>query len=171
MDETEGTAIEDSESRFTDRGINIWPTANASEELLDLLNPSPGTRSHLVGQRIVGGGVQAISDERSIVYMAKENLEKESAIVLVNFDPGVRFGGLTEMNSNAPLLETDGTARKIVLDQRGIAPRKRMNRAVPLSSKADTSGSLEDAGQTRLWFREEMAMHMNIGKGFQFTSR
>lgn len=169
MDDTEGTAIEDSESRFTDRGINIWPTANAPEELLDLLNPSPGTRSHLAGQRLVGGGVQAISDERSIVYMAKENLEKESAIVLVNFDSGIRFGGLTEMNSNASLLEMDGTARKIVLDQRGVAPRKGMDRAVPLSSEADTSGSIEDSGQTRPWFREETAMHMDIGKGFHFT--
>lgn len=168
INDTEGTAIEDSENRFTDRGITIWPTANAPEELLDLLNPSPGTRSNLASQRIIGGGVQAISDERSIVYMAKENLEQESAIVLVSFDAGIRFGGLTNMKSNASSLEMDDSARKVVLDQRGVAPRKGMNRAVPLPSEADTPGSVEDAGQTRAWFREERAMHMDIRKGFHF---
>ena len=167
MNDIGGAPIEDSENRFTDRGINIWPMANAPVELLDLLNPSPGARSHLAGQRTIGGGVRAISDERSIIYMAKEYSENESAIILVNFDPWIRFDGLTKLDMSASSLETMDTTRKVVLDERGRSFEKGKNRAIALPV-ADAPGPDEDVDRIRPWFREESAMHINIGKGFRF---
>ena len=166
--DTDGTPTDDSEDRFTDRGINIWPSTNAPVELLDLLNPSPGTRSHLDRPRTISGGVRAISDERSIIYTAKEYSEKESAIVLVNFDPWIRFEGLTTLGTNIPSPETKNATRKVVLDERSGAYTKNKSRVTAFSGKSDDSDSSEAADKICPWFRKDRAMHVDIGKGFQF---
>ena len=167
MDDADGNPIEDSENRFTSRGINIWPTASASVELLDLLNPFPGPKAHLYSKWAINGGVRAISDERSIVYMAKESSEVESAIVLVNFDSWIRFGGLTPMKTNNSSLETEDSTRKVVINERSEATGKGKNRATAIVEESDLEKD-EEGDQSRPWFREEKAMHLNIGKGFQF---
>ena len=165
--DTDGTPIEDSESRFVDRGINIWPKANAPVELLDLLNPSPGTKSHLACPRTISGGVLATSDERSIIYMAKEYSEDESAIVLVNFDPGIRFQGLKKLAPTSSSLKIEDTPRNVVLNERSGAIDKSKSREIASMTRSDTLESSEGADQLRPWFRKERAMHTDIGKGFQ----
>ena len=168
MNDNDGKPIEDSENHFTDRGITMWPSANAPVELLDLLNPSPGARSNLGGQRTIGGGVQALSDERSIVYMAKEYSERESAIVLVNFDPGIHFQGLKKLTMTASSLEMEDTSRKMVLDERSGAFNAQRGKPIASSSVPDALESPKDAEQIRPWFQKERAMHLDIGKGFRF---
>ena len=71
------------QKRFVDRGVNLWPSERAPQELVDLLNPTHGPPRNL----------KIISDERSTVYMAAGQ-EDLSSIILVNFDPAMKFEGL-----------------------------------------------------------------------------
>ena len=72
---------------FVDRGVNLWPSERVPQELVDLLNPTHGPPRNL----------KVVSDERSTVYMAsgKEDLP---SIILVNFDPAIKFEGLQNWN-------------------------------------------------------------------------
>ena len=168
MNDNDGIPIEDSESHFTDRGISMWPSARAPVELLDLLNPNPGARSHLTSPRTIGGGVLASSDERSVIYIAKESMEKESGIILVNFDPGIRFQGLRKLDMNASSLETVETARRVVLSERSGTSVSDRTRVIASQEAPDALRPPRGAGEVRPWFRKERAMHLDIGKGFQF---
>lgn len=77
--------IPDSEDRFIDRGITLWPSLDAPAELIELINANSGTSN-----------LKASSDERSIIYKASSRPRQVAPIVLVNFDPTIRFPALLE---------------------------------------------------------------------------
>ncbi|KAL8649492.1 MAG: hypothetical protein Q9210_004361 [Variospora velana] len=86
----------DSELRYVDQGINVWPPSDAPTVLQDLLNGN--VISDNVGSdgftRKTLGEITAISDERSIVYLVKEKGALEDAqgqLILVNFDQHIHF--------------------------------------------------------------------------------
>ena len=76
------------DERFFNRETKMWPPLDAPPQLLDLLNAGSGVN-----------GLEACSDGRTIVYMAGlTSSRQDKAIVLVNFDPFIRFAGLTRLN-------------------------------------------------------------------------
>lgn len=84
--------VEGSEERFTDRGIRIWPPANAPVALLNMLNsgpPSYGERTRPSYAQL--GEISALADERSVVYLARPSDPAVGKIVLVNFDRNIQY--------------------------------------------------------------------------------
>lgn len=171
--------LPESEERFVDRGIQLWPPANAPTELVELLNPG--------GARV--GEVSAVEDERSLVYRAAPTTSAEGAernIVLVNFDRGVRHEWL-------PLLQWTGMYEPTSADVPAVTlPGKRSERREPGEMvrpgepiRVDSVGSgsagrgsgpnpsstetraMRDA-ERRTWWRREPAMHLEIQKGYRF---
>lgn len=91
-----GKPVPDSERRYVDQGIHIWPPADAPVVLQDLLNGnviSSDLSNDGTGCRTLGD-ISAISDERSIVYLVKEKGAADAdkgQLILVNFDEHIRF--------------------------------------------------------------------------------
>lgn len=80
--------IEGSEKRFVSCGVYMWPPHDGPVKLFRLL--CPGVRN---------GAVHAISDDRSIICSIQyPNLaEGHRALVLINFDPQIRFPFLSSL--------------------------------------------------------------------------
>ena len=80
-----------SDERFAHRNTKMWPPLDAPPEVLDLLNPGPGVSV-----------LEACSDERTVVYMAgsSSSSRQDKAIILVNFDPTIRFSGLMRLDDD-----------------------------------------------------------------------
>ncbi|KAL9026345.1 MAG: hypothetical protein Q9196_004980, partial [Gyalolechia fulgens] len=87
--------VPDSERRYIDQGIRLWPPADTPSVLQDLLNGnavSDAISSNRTGRAY--GDITAISDERSIVYLVKEKGATEmdnGKLILVNFDGHIQF--------------------------------------------------------------------------------
>lgn len=84
--------MEYSEDRYESRGINYWPPDNAPAELTQLLSPhSRATK------------VEGIADERTIVYSSQSAMaeDERQAIILVNFDPTIRFKHLKRLKPDS----------------------------------------------------------------------
>lgn len=159
-----GDPLPESEERFVDRGIRLWPPANAPPELLQLLNPGLG--------RV--GDVDAVEDERSLIYLATPtHPSKESGepnIVLVNFDRGVRHPGL-------PLLTWDGMNTKSQTDVQTVTLQSTREKS---SGSDDTQpgeqgrpeqveAEAEAKGKGgKPWWTRERAMYLDIRKGYRF---
>ncbi|EER24651.1 hypothetical protein D8B26_004992 [Coccidioides posadasii str. Silveira] len=108
-----GVPVKWSEERYKSRGIKFWPPDDAPEELLQLLCP-----------RTASGRIEAAADERMIVYLTKASQPDgpRQVIVLINFDPTIRFKGLKRLsqpsltttsdsgNTNTRSIETDAFA-------------------------------------------------------------
>ncbi|KAL9580298.1 MAG: hypothetical protein Q9212_004583 [Teloschistes hypoglaucus] len=89
-----GKAIQNSELRYQDTGIHLWPPIDAPMVLQDLLNggDDPRDESKKICRGL--GDVSAISDERSILYLVKEKqagLDDWGRLILINFDQHIRF--------------------------------------------------------------------------------
>ena len=80
--------LEHSEERFVSRGVHLWPPDDAPAELHQLLCPSKRA-----------GRVQAMADERSLVYSVNHDglPDGTQALILINFDPAIRLPGLTRL--------------------------------------------------------------------------
>ncbi|KAL9604045.1 MAG: hypothetical protein Q9219_000807 [cf. Caloplaca sp. 3 TL-2023] len=88
--------VHDSEKRYVNQGIHLWPPAESPVALLNLLNgrfiPSESSSAG-AGCKTVGN-ISAVSDERSIVYLVKDKGVTEDdngQLILVNFDEHVHF--------------------------------------------------------------------------------
>ena len=82
---------------YVDTSTRLWPPTDAPCELLHMLNPT--TYTH-------GMKFRAVSDERSIIYMAERQQGERHAtnpIILINFDPAIRFKGLPQLGEPWPL--------------------------------------------------------------------
>lgn len=76
---------------LVDRGVCQFPSNNCSASLLDLLSPSPSMEGH---------SGATTHDAPSIVCVTAcpyRNKEEEYKLILVNFDPSIRFPGLETM--------------------------------------------------------------------------
>ncbi|KAJ5216848.1 hypothetical protein N7468_009856 [Penicillium chermesinum] len=92
----DGTPVEHSEERFISGGAHMWPAEDAPSELTRLLCP---------GMRITG--VNAIADERSLIYSIQcPGLpEGHKVLILISFDPKIHFSTMTPLGaSKSPLL-------------------------------------------------------------------
>ena len=101
VDESTGSPLPGSEERFRDRGIHLWPPLNvAPSELLEVLQIKGASRK-----------VEAVTDERSIILAiggGGGGGRTAKKLVLVNFDPAIRFPGLEEIT--LPRNDTAGDA-------------------------------------------------------------
>ena len=148
-----------SEDCFEDRGIRTWPPLDAPGELLKLLNPGSGA-SELDGY----------SDERSVVYMAGSDISGQGKpIVLVNFDPLIRFSGLKTLDQperrgnepNSPMVN-DGVS----LGQRSMRSQGQPSEMPGASSSSNPTADPGTGGRVSR-FRQVRAMWQQIGCGYQ----
>jgi hypothetical protein len=157
-----GEALPESEERFVDRGILLWPPTGAPRELVELLNPGLG--------RV--GDVSAMEDERSVVYLASPATAVEGAehdIVLVNFDRGVRHGWLPRMTWPGMDQMTSAADRPVTLP--GIKPPPGRTGSCPVSEMSSLEAVMRGDMATEAekpWWRQERAMHLDIQKGYRF---
>ena len=180
--EADGQPLPESEDRFVDRGIRLWPPANAPTELVELLNP---------GCAWVGD-VSVVEDERSLAYRVAPSTSvagAEQNIVLVNFDRGVRHPWLpllrwtgTEelLPPNVPAVTLSGKSSE--RRERGVGiPAGHRDRVAGSGSAEPGSATTEPrakagveagtearGGAERRWWRRERAMHVDIQKGYRF---
>ncbi|KAJ5161309.1 hypothetical protein N7492_006701 [Penicillium capsulatum] len=89
---------EGSEERFTSRGVHLWPADDAPSELHRILCPDSRT-----------GAIRAICDERSLIYsvpctdlLPEYSAPDHRALLLINFDPKIRFPGLIAPGTTPP---------------------------------------------------------------------
>ncbi|KAE8358474.1 hypothetical protein BDV27DRAFT_137677 [Aspergillus caelatus] len=140
--EEDGQPADCSEERFASRGVRLWPPDNAPPVLTQLLCPSKRT-----------GKVEAIADERTIIYTVnQEGLSSDlQAIILINFDPALRLPGLQRLDmSGTPENHTTNTTTGTEQPQPPIfnpASPRRANHKEPS-------------------VREEQAMHLHIKRGY-----
>lgn len=146
-EDSNGRLIENSEERFTSRGIHMWPPDDAPPELNELLCPSKRT-----------GEVYAIADERSLLYSVDQDGigEGNQAIILVNFDPCIQLRGLKRLSlPDRPKAPTEGPA--VGMERPRIGDVEHERKAVPLkpASRAQLPSVRKDA-----------AMYLRIGRGY-----
>ncbi|KAI4171797.1 MAG: hypothetical protein LQ343_004048 [Gyalolechia ehrenbergii] len=96
LDGQNGKPVPDSERRYIDEGIRLWPPADAPAVLQDFLNGNtvPSGMSSNRTRCKAHGDITAISDERSIVYLVKEKSATEmdnGRLILINFDEHIQF--------------------------------------------------------------------------------
>ncbi|KAL3466246.1 hypothetical protein BJX64DRAFT_296107 [Aspergillus heterothallicus] len=149
----DGRLVENSEERFESRGVHLWPPDEAPQELNDLLCPSKRT-----------GQVQAIADDRSIVYSVnKDGLEPgDQAIIFINFDPALRLPGLPRMNLGNQLGEPEQTEAAIGIDRPQVGDVGQDRAAM------HTTVAGKQTNQNVPSVREERAMYLDIAHGFWF---
>ncbi|KAL2867296.1 F-box domain protein [Aspergillus lucknowensis] len=154
LSEADGRPVENSEERFTSRGVHLWPPDDAPQELNHLLCPSKRT-----------GQVQATADERSIVYSVnKDGLQPgDQAIIFINFDPCLRLPGHPRLNLGSRLGEPEKTETAVGIERPHVGDVGQQERAAMHTTVAD-----KRANQNVPAVREERAMYLDIGQGFWF---
>lgn len=158
LDQNDGAPLPNSADRFDDRGIQLWPPANAPAKLVDLLNPG----------RAWVGDMSVMEDERSLVYRAAPAAPAEGAesnIVLINFDRGVRHREL-------PLLRWTGWDDSASPNGPGSVGTGGGTTETGAEGKAGPGAGAgvetEARGGADRWWRRERAMHLDIQKGYRF---
>ncbi|KAL4796256.1 hypothetical protein BDV19DRAFT_388398 [Aspergillus venezuelensis] len=153
LSEADGRLVENSEERFETRGVHLWPPDDAPPELNHLLCPSKRT-----------GQVQALGDDRSIVYSVNQDGLKpgDQAIILINFDPGLRLPGLKRLNFGS-----QSSGREKVEEAVGIE-RPHVGDVGHDRSSMHTTVAGKWANQNVPAVREEPAMYLHIDRGFWF---
>lgn len=152
LSEADGRFVENSEERFTARGIHLWPPDDAPQELNNLLCPSKRT-----------GQVRAVTNDRSIVYSVNQDGLKpgSQAIILINFDPTLRLPSLKRLNLDSHLgKEKSGAAVSIDRPHAGDVGQDRSSMHTTITGKA--------TNQNMPAVREERAMYLDIDRGFWF---
>lgn len=178
--------IPGSEERFKDRGIRLWPPADAPVELLDLLNPAivPDAQNRFIGE------VTAVTDERSVVYMPGSMFRSDGVernIVLINFDPGMQFHGLTPLQVGQPgtkakersevFLSGNSKGKERGRERGGghLEMRKQMMANAGPGTDLDVGDGSEareknkSAPARRDWWRHERARYLEINRGYRFS--
>ncbi|KAL5333329.1 hypothetical protein BJX70DRAFT_403671 [Aspergillus crustosus] len=159
LSEADGRLVENSEERFTTRGVHLWPPDDAPQELNDLLCPAKRT-----------GQVQAIADDRSIVYSVNQDTSVfpdrldpgDQAIIFINFDPALRLPGLKRLNFGTQPSELEKADTALGID-RPQASDVGQERAAIHTTMAGSS-----TNQNVPSVREEEAMYIRIARGFWF---
>ncbi|PTU21535.1 hypothetical protein P175DRAFT_0435347 [Aspergillus ochraceoroseus IBT 24754] len=148
LSEADGRLVENSEERFVPRGMYLWPPDSAPQELNHLLCPSKRT-----------GQIQAMADDRSIVYSVNQDgLQADNqALILISFDPLLRLPGLQRLSLGTQPEKTK-TAIGIKRPQVGDIGQERA--AIHTTLEGNTTN------QNMPSVREERAMYLDISRGF-----
>lgn len=166
-DGTENTPLEMSDERFESRGIYLWPPPDAPEELLQLLCPTNKA-----------GRVDAISDERTLIYSTESAAPNGAGrpIILVNFDPSIRFKGLKRLGPQTIPAKKDDTPVEIDKLKPSECPNKPQPVLLPHyppcfypQSKSDIVAESFDPDNKRpanYCFYPELALYAKINHGF-----
>lgn len=94
--------VPNSIDRYQARPVKMWPPLDAPAELFEFLNPMT------MGSPHKGGNVSASTDGSSLIYMSgHQHTTIGQAIVLVNFDPAIKFGRLPRMDLGTPTQLTE----------------------------------------------------------------
>ncbi|MCJ1402947.1 hypothetical protein MMC11_006168 [Xylographa trunciseda] len=162
VDDTSTTAestLNRHDEMYCDGGIRLWPPVNASAKLHELLNCSP-----LVSK------LHAISDERSVIYMASSSDPTWNApIILINFDPKIRFQGLPRLDLEGD--EMDLNSIEYCSDS-GATSQSALGTEAPLHSKAggcemDPVIVDEESDTFQTWARVQRAKWVENKYGFE----
>ncbi|KAL3251039.1 hypothetical protein ABHI18_010867 [Aspergillus niger] len=135
-----------SEEAFHSQGVRMWPPDKAPQELNDLLCPT---------RRL--GEVEALADERSVIYSVKHEGAggyDNRAIVLINFDPSLRLPGLRRLTMTG-----QSTTAAPGTDE----PHKGNSRQEHIVAR-DTAG--ERTGHAVSFVREEPATYLRVRHGY-----
>ena len=171
---TDGFSNDNNKRHFV--GVRRFPPNDAPKALLDLLWPTTGK---------MRSNIFSTHDPRSIMYSTK-HLDRKwndtaQEIVLINFDPYIRFPGLKSMvlrplstrltpsEYEDELLRAIGKQRFIPWEEWEEKRKKRVAKRERLR-KMHEDDEVEDVPEPKSpWFRTEPAMHLSIGQGFQFA--
>lgn len=166
LDEKDGHPLPESADRFGDRGIRLWPPANAPTELIELLNRGRGYVDE----------ISVMEDERSLVYQAAPSSvagDAERNIILINFDRGVRHPGLPLLrwpgmdepaSANVPAVTMSGQGSE--RREEGIQFAKWGPVRTDVSGPR-SGGAVMGPGKGDWWSRE-LAMYLHIKEGYRF---
>ena len=143
----------DDDEQYNNNGIQLWPPLDAPQELFELLNSDTSISK-----------LEAASDERSVVYMpASSNSRQTAPIVLINFDPAIRYPGLKELaiqqtgDTNANTQSTSNTSFNA-----DILTRESNQNVLDYSAESSYD---ENALP---WARVQRAAWLDKAAGFQF---
>jgi hypothetical protein len=163
--------IEGSEEDFTSTDVHLWPPDDAPIEIYDVLCPSGRS-----------GSVDAVADEKSIVYTTDSGMSGTKALVMISFDPMWGFKGMGNLNF-AAAADARAEPRRMKLElPKSFAARPASKRASPASEAASGAARAENkrqksfGGQSgaeasrkqRVMWREE-AMYRAIKRGYRFS--
>ncbi|MCJ1413100.1 hypothetical protein MMC19_007202 [Ptychographa xylographoides] len=148
--------------QFEDRGIYLWPPSDAPAEVFELLNG---------GYDITK--LKASSDERTIIYMpGLSSSERNAPIVLINFDPAIRFSGLQRPRtgkfgtSDGSRWETQQTHSNPFQSGIPTGQGTSANIGMPLGA---SSSSNTGHDKLQSWVRIEPAAWLEKRHGIQFS--
>ncbi|KAL9085729.1 MAG: hypothetical protein Q9165_007478 [Trypethelium subeluteriae] len=136
-----GEVLEGSEERWVYGGVRLWPPRRGAGEV-----GGDGEGAGAVGERARlpwGKVVNAVADERSLVYGIEDPGGGGEKIVLVSFDPGIRIG-------------------KAVERERGDAGEKDESREVEAKGKGRAEGGDAETERGVMW--KEEAMYLRIAQ-------
>ena len=167
--------LEISDERFTSRGIRLWPPDDAPPELLELLCPGRA------------GRIEASSDDRTLVYSTEAcstPYGQQRPIILVNFDPTIRFQGLKRLSSQM----SSATETKLPIDIERMKPGECLDRPRSVTLSAQTPEHHQATPRRMLFapqphhgnqtgekrweqkvsshFKQERAMYYQINQGY-----
>ena len=157
-------ALTEPNDQFIDRGMRRFPPQGAPQELRELFT--------------VSGDICAFDDERSLIITITDPEEdalgkKGYQIILVNFDSRIRFPGFKSLTLDnlSDKISSDGGTDFDELGQRGASCSKHFQFDISQQNEASQSSTTTRKAKTpglNSWFSAELAMHLQIGQGFQF---
>ncbi|MCJ1477019.1 hypothetical protein MMC13_005690 [Lambiella insularis] len=136
---------------YGDSSIRLWPPLDAPAEIYDLLHNTSNLSK-----------LNATSDERSLVYMATtDDPTCIAPIVLINFDPAIRFPGLKKVRFGEDIGSWSAKANEAALRRHELAHVRR-------DSPHEAATTAGESHSQRPWARMQKAEWQQRCYGFEF---
>lgn len=154
IDEKTGLEKEGSEEFWKERGPWLWPADISSDTSQQSLKQRKLDRilCSFCSPQDQQGQIVAAADERSIVYSCGPSTSASQAIILINFDPAIRFPGLETSNPQPR------QAASSIYISKGERDKARID---------GEDSSISTTRHNSRWIREEKAQYLRIGMGVQ----
>ncbi len=166
-----GLSLDDNHERKSVKGVRRFPPNGAPKALSDLLCPTGKPRYPPIGS----------CDTRLILYSTKRldrTFDVPYQVVLINFDPWIRFPGLETMVLHPPSThltprEYEDELARAKQDKFQLSPDELDAKAAKREIKRSSMRQGNEAGEVRRpespWFWTERAKYLDIQQGFQFS--
>ena len=176
----EGAATEPSKY-FIDRGMRRFPPHGAPQELCEVLSA--------FGNIDTSRAMISYADERSLIIVTPQVDDltgRNYRIILVNFDSGIHYPGFKSLTleSFSDKISYEAHKREINEaacdgkinhdelrqrdDSRKLKQNELDNNQQEEASESSTTERRAETPRSHPWFYTEPAMHLEIGKGYQF---